>query len=327
MENIGVQQLFFQHIKNNLLPHLSLVDCIAEVLHISNDSAYRRMRGEKPITFEEIQKLSVHFKISLDQFLHLKSDSFLFTGILSDNSGNAFSSWLSDVLQKLTYIKGFERKHMYFNTKDLPLMSFFQIPELSKFKCFMWMRTFLGYENLKSKKFSLKHSYEEMEEKGTKIIHVYNQIPTTEIWSLDCLNATIRQIEFYRESNVFESKGDVDILYHKLEELINHCERQAEVGKKFSIGQAPNASSPVYNIFLNELLIGDNTLIAEVNDSKVTFINHSVIDIVSTRDEKFCNHAYESMMNLIHKSTQISTVGEKIRSGFFGVLRDRINQR
>ena len=123
MENNGVQQLFFLHIKNSLLPHLALVDSIAEVLNISNDSAYRRIRGEKQISFEEIQKLSTHFKISLDQFLHLKSDSFLFTGALPDKSDNFFDLWLNDVLKQLSYINNFEKKHLYYNTKDLPIMS------------------------------------------------------------------------------------------------------------------------------------------------------------------------------------------------------------
>jgi hypothetical protein len=327
MDNNGVQQLFFQHIKNSLPPHLSLVESIADVLNISNDSAYRRIRGEKQITFEEIQKLSAHFKISLDQFLHLKSDSFLFSGALPDNTEDYFGIWLDDVLQKLTYIKGFDEKCFYFNTKDLPIFGFFQIPELANFKFFLWMRTFLRYENLKSRKFSLKRPFEEFVEKGKKIIRAYNQIPTVEIWSLDCLNATIRQIEFYKESNVFESDEDVVIIYDKLEELINHYEQQAEVGKKFTIGEPANSSVVDYSIFLNELSIGDNTVIAELNKTKVSFINHSVISIISTRDERFCNKVYDSMRNLINKSTQISTIGEKTRSHFFMKLRDRINQR
>ena len=57
MESTSAQSVFFQHIKALLPPHLSVVDEIAEVLNISNDSAYRRIRGEKPIALEEIKKL------------------------------------------------------------------------------------------------------------------------------------------------------------------------------------------------------------------------------------------------------------------------------
>lgn len=88
MESASVQQLFFQQIKGNLPGHLSMVDEVAELLYITNDSAYRRIRGEKPISFEGLQKLCSSYKVSLDKFLHLQSDSFVFKGKLKSGSGD-----------------------------------------------------------------------------------------------------------------------------------------------------------------------------------------------------------------------------------------------
>jgi len=48
----------FRHIRELLPGHVSLADEIAGILDISTDSAYRRIRGEKPISLEELQKLS-----------------------------------------------------------------------------------------------------------------------------------------------------------------------------------------------------------------------------------------------------------------------------
>jgi plasmid maintenance system antidote protein VapI len=84
METSSAQQAFFQHVKGKIPPHISMVDEIAELLNISNDSAYRRIRADKPISFEELQKLCVHYKVSLDQFLNLQSDAFIFTGKLGN---------------------------------------------------------------------------------------------------------------------------------------------------------------------------------------------------------------------------------------------------
>ena len=85
MNSPGIQQLFFKHIKGNLPGHISMVDDLAEVLDISTDSAYRRIRGEKPINLEEMAKLSSHYKVSLDNFLNLQSDTFIFSGQLKNN--------------------------------------------------------------------------------------------------------------------------------------------------------------------------------------------------------------------------------------------------
>src|SRR5579862_2733213 len=325
--SIGPQLLFFQHIRNNLAPHLSLVDEVADLLNISIDSAYRRIRGEKSMDFEEIQKLSTHFKISLDRLLHLNnsSDSFVFSGMLHQNSLEFFKHWLNDVLAKATYISSFQKRHLYFNAKDMPFMSFYQIPELVTFKSFVWMKTFLHLEALRSKKISLKNNNPEYEELGAKINQVLNQIPTTELWNHVCLVATLSQIEFYAESNLFESKDDIAVVYDKLEELIRHYEKMAEAGKRFGIGEVPRSDLPEYNLFLNELFIGNNTWVAELNGNRIAILNHSVLHILVTNDERFSNYTFGEMENVIRKSTQISTVGEKNRSKFFHGLYQNID--
>jgi hypothetical protein len=80
-------------------------------------------------------------------------------------------------------------------------------------------------------------------------------------------------------------------------------------------------------MFNNEIVIGDNTCLAELGEMKITYLNHSVINFITTRDTRFNNYMYESIMNLIHKSTQISVVGEKDRNRFFNKLREDVHAR
>jgi hypothetical protein len=327
MEPNSIQLSFFQHLKAQLPPHLSLVDEVADLLSISNDSAYRRIRAEKPISFEELQKICVHYRLSLDQFLHLQNDSFIFSGKLATSSDSFYEEWLTKLLQDLTFMNTFEQKHLYYVTKDIPFITYFQFHELASFKSFFWMKSILNYDGLKGKKFSLKSDISKFEDTYRKIIALYNQIPATEVWNTESVNTTIRQIEFYRESNVFESPDDADLLYSKLEELVTHIEVQAETGKKFTIGETPRSNAAGFNMFNNEVVIGDNTCLADLGKFKMTYLNHSVINFITTRDERFNNYIYEAIMNLIHKSTQISVVGEKDRSRFFNHLRAGIHGR
>ena len=157
MDHTGIQVSFFQHLKSQLPPHLSLVDEVAELLNISNDSAYRRIRAEKPISFEELQKICVHYKISLDQFLHLQKESFIFFGKLATKSDTFYEEWLAKLLQDLTFMNTFEQKHLYYITKDIPFITYFQFHELATFKSFFWMKSILNYDELKGKKFSFKN--------------------------------------------------------------------------------------------------------------------------------------------------------------------------
>ncbi len=325
MDPLSAQQSFFQHIKSILPVHLSLIDAIAEVLSITNDSVYRRIRGEKPITLDEAAKLAAHFKISLDQFLYLQSDSFIFSGRLANASDHVFEKWMQETLKQVAYINSFKHKHMYYLAKDLPLMQQFLVPELILFKSFLWRKSILHYEEMKGAKFSLKNIDEQHILLGKKIIQTYNQIPSSEIWHIESINSTIRQIEFYRHSNIFETEEDVDQLYKAVIQLINHLELQADLGLKFGIGEKPLSNAASYHLYNNELILGDNTVLAELDELKITFLNHSVINYIATKDVHFNEHMHDAIQNIIAKSTQLSRVGEKERTRFFNRIRDKVN--
>lgn len=327
MESSGVQQHFFNHIKGILPGHLSMVDEVADLLNISIDSAYRRIRGEKPISLEEMGKLCSHYKISLDQFLHLPSDSFLFSGQIKTEAA-PFEDYLENVLTNFKFFNSFQQKHLSVLMKDVQPFVHFQIPELAKFKFYLWMKSILHYEDMKSVKFSFSDPrYDAFKETGNKIIDLYNRIPMTEIWNVESINSTLRQINFYYESGSFENKADVKLLYSKVEELINHLERQAELGVKFNIGEEPGSQAASYRLFVNELILGDNTYLAELDGTRLTFLNHSVLYFVATKDERFNTAMFANLQNLIKKSTQISTIGEKERVRFFNRLREEIRYK
>ena len=329
MNPSNVQVLFFQHLKAQLPPHLSMVDEVAGLLGISNDSAYRRIRGEKPMDLEETHKLCSHFKISMDQLLHLRNDAFIFTGNLNNNGGSiAFEDWLQNVLYNLHMVNSFQKRHLYYLLKDIPPFVNFLIPELAAFKCFSWMKSILNDEQLKGVKFSLADKrYDKYVSSCKQIIQLYNQVPTTEIWHPESHNILLSQINFCVEAGFFQNKDDIKILHEKVEELINHIEKQAELGVKFNVGEKPARDAASYRMFVNELVLGDNTVIAELGETRVTYLNHGVLYFVVTQDERFNKVAFEHMENLIKRSTMISTIGEKERIRFFNRLRDNIQSR
>ncbi|MGI8581118.1 MAG: helix-turn-helix domain-containing protein [Chitinophagaceae bacterium] len=179
MESNGSQQVFFQHIKTQLPPHLSMVDEVAEVLNISNDSAYRRIRGEKPIDLEEIKKLCLYFKISLDQILHLDSNSFIFSGKLMNPQSFTMELYLEDLLNQIMMIHSYENKELYYLPKDIPIFHHFNFPELTGFKYFFWMKTVFEYPQYARAKFNISDIPIQWIKMGEKILDIYNKFPHT----------------------------------------------------------------------------------------------------------------------------------------------------
>lgn len=322
MNHPTAQVKLFQHLKSQLLPHQSLVEEVADVLGLSTDSAYRRIRGEKPLDLPEAEKIGTHFRVSLDQFLFPQTEAILFTGRQALHQEHPLERWLQDVERQLLLVNRFPASHIYFVIKDIPLFYHFQIPELAEFKFFFWMKSILHDDTLRGVKFQPGDPrYHHFHVACQRISALYNRVPTTEIWNVESLNSTLRQINFYHESGAFACDDDVRLLYGKVAELLDFMEAQAESGTKLARGQQPRPGDPDYRLFVNELMLGDNTFAADLGAERITFLNHSVLYFVGTRDQGFNDFMFANLANLMRKSTLISGTGEKERTKFFAQLR------
>jgi hypothetical protein len=325
--NSSAQQSFFNHIKSKHASHLSFVDEIAELLNISNDSAYRRIRGEKPISLDETRVLCNKFQVSIDQLLHTKNNTVLFSGNRVDSINFRFNEYLQDVANNLRLFKTLKNAQIFFFNKDVPLFHFMQFPELSAFKFFFWKRTLIGYPDLAKQQFTGAESDEEILQIATDVINLYTGISSTEIWTEESIHVTIRQIEYYRYTNIFINTEMLLKVYHQLNELLNHLEMQAEIGRKFIYNQQAMPNSQPYHIYINECLLGDNSIFVQAEGRQITYLNHNGLNFMGTQDQSFCDYTYKNLQNIISKSTHISLVGAKERSIFFNKLREKIHER
>jgi len=327
MNTSDVQAMLFNHVRTRLPGHLSLVDEVAELLNISNDSAYRRIRGEKTIALDELRVICNKYRISLDQLLLIQNNTVIFSGNKVDSVSFGFDNYLEDIINNLELFKSLSDPHIYFYNKDVPIFHFMPFPELRAFKFFFWKRTLMGYPELAKQQFTGEETDEVSVDLAVKIIGLYSQIISTEIWNEENVHSTIRQIEFYRQSNILADKQLILKIYGQLDEMLNHLELQAEAGKKFLYGHKPAFNAPAYDIFINECLIGDNTIFVDSDKRQITCLNHNGLNFASTEDQSFCDYTFRNLQNIIRKSTQISRVGEKERTMFFNTLHQKIHSK
>ncbi|MCF2505190.1 hypothetical protein L0663_17475 [Dyadobacter sp. CY107] len=324
LDKPSVQSEFFNQIRANLPSNITLVDAVADFLGISNDSAYRRIRGDTPISFDEIGKLSKHFKVSIDKLLNLKADSYIFSGKLANTQDHILDKWLANVLSQFEFMCNYPNCRLFYLAKDVPIAHFFQTPELAAFKFFFWQKSILQYDEMRGIRFEIGQIDAACRQLSQLIIETYNKIDTVEIWNAESINSTIRQIEFYRASDMFYSKTELDLLWDILEDLVNHLERQAEYGVKFAFGGTPESGLAPYSMYNNELILGNNTVLADFGSFKLTYLNHSVINYISTQDTRFNDYMFAGVQNMIRKSEQLNNVNEKGRLSFFNRLRSKI---
>jgi hypothetical protein len=327
MTTTTAQEFLFQRIKEMLHQHVSMVDTVSEILHVSSDSAYRRIRGETPLVLEEAKLLCDHFKLSLDALLHIKGGSTLFQNIRINLDRYNYEKYLTDLITQVQDISGFFHKEIIYLTKDVPIFHNFYYSPLIAFRYFFWMKTLMRHPEFEDREFELNCVPPGIEKLSRDLVSEYTKVPSTEIWNTECINTAIMQIEFYKDSGYFRSTSDIKLVYEALEQTIVHLKNQVGEGCKFLPGEDPKTKKNNFRFFYNRVILGDNTILVVTDRIKMAFLNYDVLNYLSTSDETFCNPCHEDMKNLMKRSTLISQTSEKQRNIFFNNVLGKIHDR
>jgi hypothetical protein len=218
-----------------------------------------------------------------------------------------------------------EKKVMYF-CKDMTFFHFYLFPEIAAFKTFFWSKTIQDSPELKQKSFSLaEFSFEECFSIGQQIVKEYNEIPSVELWNFESINSSLSQIEYYRDAGIFSNKKDMLAVIASLQQTLDHIERQAEKGCKFLPGSGDAGQRATMEFYVNEVVLGSNTILVELDGTKTTYVTHSILSYLISKDNRFNEKSFNSFNNILRRSTLVSRTGERERYKFFQSLKTKLD--
>jgi len=318
-----IQENLFQSIKNKLAPNISFVHDLSELLGISYDSTYRRIRGEKELSLEELKTICIHYKISVDALFNVKHDHIIFNSMAIGEEGFDIKKWLESLLGAIKKIHEAKESEIIYAAKDIPVFYYFEFPEIAAFKIYFWNKALIpasGYEN---KMLSLE-APENLYVIGRQLLSHYIKIPTIEIWSEETISSILRQIDYCFVSGFFKQREDVFRLCDVLESWLDHVQSQAEHGFQYMWGSPVEGIENNYRLFHNEVLVSDNTILVKADNQKISYNTYNVINQLITSNPVFCNQIENSLRNLMKKSTMISGTSAKERHRFFNILHEKV---
>lgn len=322
----SAQSQFIQKLKESIPANHSLVEEMADLLKISTDSAYRRIRGETALTIDEVTLLCSHYRIPYDFTGNTGQATATVTFTYHHLSADIrnFEQYLANLAAHMKQIRNSEPKEIIWAAEDIPIFHHFRFPTLMAFKLFYWSKSILNVPEFENQKFDPKIVPESILSKVYEIYELYNGIPSIEIWSEDTLNSTLKQIEYYSGSGLFLSKSDALELLDEVEKMITGIERQAAHSLKFK-GEAPDAgASTPFSLYFSDLMIGNNTITTRAGNSRVTYISLNTFNSMATTSVGFNDETERWMKNIIRKSNLISGVSEKQRFRFFKMMNEKI---
>lgn len=318
-----MQEVFIKHLKSVVPANVSLVDDIADILNISNDSAYRRLRSETELSLDETYKICKHYRISADTIFSNQAHSVTCNYIKLTDSAENFESYLTSLQNQLKQISKAENSKIIYAAEEVPIFHSFHTEKLSAFKLFYWQRSVLNVAEYQNKKFDWNVIPENQLAVAKDIHQLYLQIPSTEIWTSDTIQTTIKQIEYYYESGAFKEKEDAITVLKELKEMVQAINRYAENENK---NEKNNSFVVPFNLYDSDLVIGTNCIHVNIDGASYSYISFNTLNSLTTTNNQFCGEIEHWMKNLIKKSTLISGIAEKQRFQFFNKIYKAIDQ-
>ncbi|MEK6780118.1 MAG: helix-turn-helix transcriptional regulator [Bacteroidota bacterium] len=311
----SIQSIFLEKVRKRLTPNISFADELAEVLNISRDSAYRRIRGETILSLDEAKKLYDRYAVSIDSLFTVSSNMvpFYHRALTPEYT---LGQWLNSVAKNLEEANHYEKKQMIIAAKDIPIFHYFRLPELSAFKIFFWLKSIIKDPAFANELYRAEAVPVELTQAGNRIWDSYAGMPSTEIWSDEAINDTLKQIEFYGECSFFAKPNQAAALCDQLIKLNNEIREEAAEGKK------TDGSS--FKLYVNEIFIADNTVLAHMDQKRSVYVSYNLLNLLTTFQESFCEKTELYLNNMIKNSTLISATAEKERNKFFNMMNERI---
>ncbi|HET8963472.1 MAG TPA: helix-turn-helix transcriptional regulator, partial [Chitinophagales bacterium] len=265
----SIQSSFLEEVKKRMPTNFSFVDELAELLSISRDSAYRRIRGETVLSLDEAKKLCERFGVSIDSFFAPSANLIPFMD-RAPSTNYSLEQWLTSMFKNVEMLT-----EITYAAKDIPVFHYVRNPKFSEFKMFFWQKTIVENPDFKQLKFEPGVISKEMIQLGVRIWDRYTRISSNEIWAEESINNTLKQIEFYHECGFFANPiYALDVCNHLLE-VLRMVQDEAANGKK--------DQGASFNLYQNDVLMSDNTIFAMAGEKRFAFLNYNTLSLLTTQ--------------------------------------------
>lgn len=320
---LNLQNQFVTLLRLLVPAQVNLARDIAELLEISSDGAYRRLRCETAFSLDEAVRICMHYSIPLETLNSKVDDVVTFQFSRLDDQAASYIAYLNHLSDQLHRISRHAEGKIHYAAEDIPMFYHFGFSQLGSFKSYYWMKSILNVAELIPEHFPPSDAQDVPSELLNELYDRYARIPSTEIWSDETIESTLQQVKFYWDAGFFASVDAAHRVLDDIDAMMQRIARQAETGQK--IGMNGASTGAPFQMYLCDLMIGNNSIYIELGDAAVSFIGYNTFNAIQTRNEHFNAQHVRWMENLRSKSIQISGMAEKIRNQFFKAQRKKID--
>lgn len=319
----NLQRDLFEKILLKFPKKSSAVESLSKILGTGKDAIYRRFRGDTLLTPDEIVLLCQYFNLSIDAYIYENTDTVFFRYNPFSEPIENFQDYFDPILNDLQQIRKLPDSKISYTSAEIPIFYYALFPDLMNFKLYVWGRTVWNFPSLRQQVFDFNLIPAKVIEASTQILTHYNQIPSTELWSIHIVDYTLNQLEYHVQSGGFKRKEDALYLCKILLKLMDHLRLMARLGKKFDTKQRPETGAE-FNLFHNEMIYTNNTILAKTVLETTVYTSYCNPNFLRSNDKKLSDYTTNWFDLIIEKSNPISNHAEKNRAWFFNRIKEKI---
>jgi hypothetical protein len=324
--NIALQKLN-NRLKSILPDGTNTALAVSDLLSVSKEGAYRRLRGDTSFTLDELMVLRKKIGISIDELTEgTENVSFSFKPLY--DKPLELEEYFKDIqvrFKKLSHIKN----TMTYNVcEDLPFFRQFGYQALACFKLFYWKHSILLDPNFTLQKFNLDSIPMTTLNDAAQMNYLYTNIPSTEIWTNRTVKNTLKQIEYFYDCGFFEDEVALHHVYLSIINLLDDLMNEARLAVKLDDNSNPRGK---FTLHICELSLDNNSIYLETHEPKYLATGFNGFNSLHTLDSRLLGEYKKWLTAMISKSTTISGQAERIRHDFYShnmeVIKDSANHR
>lgn len=307
------RDIIVKKVLNHLPTSVKPVHYLMDLFKISNESAYRRIRGDMPFSFEEIIRLSEDLGFSIDELVNKKNGVISFN-MPEDTLKNRSEAYAASLIQYESYLRALNRNEIREAVMALNhiLPSFVtDFENLFNFTYYKWVHQ--SGELAPNYNFSELIVPKDILAIKDNINHIrqHNRNRTI-ILSPYIFYNLAREIEYYYRRKLL-TEAERKLLKAEILELLSQIETTMQ-------GEIKKPESEI-NYYLSSLAIEANNSYVRYDKGEVCYFWVYSLPVVAIYDKGACEMQKKWLDSLKKYSTLISRSSELIQGEFFRIQR------
>ncbi|MBF0648924.1 MAG: hypothetical protein ACK5KN_02255 [Dysgonomonas sp.] len=304
-----INEMLVTSINNSLPEGEKLVSFLMDLLNLSRESAYRRIRNEIPFTFEEVIAISLKLGLSLDEIAGQEQKNRAFFDLPVPKSADPLDvySEIVDVAAEIyKKMQKSKESEIFFTANQLPFPYYMLYENLSKFYYYKWIhKTQEVPLNFYLSEFSPPSQVSTVHKRYRYAATKVNQV--TAILCPSFILSTVKEIiYFYRRRLI--TKEELFLLQEDLYKVINKLENDTRKGV--------DENGVKTDLYCSTLNIASNSIwFRHDNETGTQFWTYT--DPITVYNTEVSKRHKMWIDSLLKYSTLISQSNEIQRSEFF----------